>query len=70
MVVLQVLGTSAITWLRIGADLCEFSTISSSRVEEMSSGIEEMEAKLNAGECRIFAMHCENFVRIVKISQP
>ena len=21
-------------------------------------------------ECRIFAMHCENFARIAKISQP
>ena len=48
--------------------------ISSSRNEEMSSGIDEIEAELdaggNAGVCRIFAMHCENFARIAKISQP
>ena len=46
-------------WLRIGADLCEFSAISSSRDEEMSSGTEEMEAELMQEaiqECRIFAM--------------
>ena len=40
----------------------------------MSSGIEEMEAELNTGgmqECAgFFAMHCENFARIAKISQP
>ena len=30
----------------------EFSAISSSRVEEMSTRIEEMEAELNAGGCR------------------
>ena len=46
--------------------------ISSSRNEEISSGIDEMEAEVNDGSngCRIFAMHCENFTRIAKISQP
>ena len=33
-------------WLRIGANLCEFSAISSSQDKEMSSGTEEMEAEL------------------------
>ena len=33
-------------WLRIGVDLCEFSVISSSQDEEMSSGTEEIEAEL------------------------
>ena len=38
--------------------------------------IEVMEVELDAGgnaggkSCRIFAMHCENFARIAKISQP
>ena len=48
--------------------------ISSSQNEEMSSGIDEMEAELdvggNAGITGFFAMHCENFARIAKISQP
>ena len=47
--------------------------ISSSQNEEMSSGTDEMKAELDAGGkqgCRIFAMHCENFARIEKISQP
>ena len=61
LVVLQVLGTTTIisSWLRIGADLCKFSAISSSRDEEMSSGTKEMEAELMQEaiqECRIFAM--------------
>ena len=57
----------------------EFSAISSSRVEEISSGIEEMEAELNTGGCRRvqdfcyalrkFRKDCENFARIAKISQ-
>ena len=33
-------------WLRIGAEFCEFSAISSSRDAEMSSGSEETEAEL------------------------
>ena len=55
MVVLQVLGTSAIIaglalyWCRFMPCSYEFSAISSSRDEEMSRGIEEMEAELNAG---------------------
>ena len=51
--------------------------ISSSQNEEMSSGTDEMKAEMDAGGnaggkqgCRIFAMHCENFARIEKISQP
>ena len=51
--------------------------ISSSQNEEMSSGTKEMEAEVDAGGnvegkagCRNFAMHCENFARIAKISQP
>ena len=40
----------------------------------MSRGIEEMEAELNVGgmqENEGFSLwHCENFVRIIKISQP
>ena len=47
---------------------------SSSRDEEMIRGIEELEAELdaggNAGNIGFFAMHCENFTRIAKISQP
>ena len=55
MVVLQVLGASTIIsslasyWCRFMPCSYEFSAISSSRDEEMSSGIEEMEAELNAG---------------------
>ena len=55
MVVLQVLGTSAIIpslasfWCRFTPCSYEFSMISSSRDEEMSSGIEEMETELDAG---------------------
>ena len=55
LVVLQVLGASAIIsslasyWCRFMPCSYEFSAISSSRDEEMSSGIEEMEAELNAG---------------------
>ena len=55
MVVLQVLGASAIIsslasyWCRFMPFSYEFSAISSSRDEEMSSGIEEMEAELDAG---------------------
>ena len=77
MVVLQVLGASSII-SSLGSNWClfmpcsyEFSAISSSRVEEMSSGIEEMEAKLNVGGCRRvqdfhyalrkFRKDCENF---------
>ena len=66
-------------WFRIGAEFCEFSAISSSRDEEMSSGSEETEAELmqeRMEECRIFAMalrkfrkDCENFATIEKISQ-
>ena len=41
--------------------------------EETSSGNDELEAELDAEAMeevsRIFAMHCENFARIVKISQ-
>ena len=80
MVVLQVLGASAIIsslasyWCRFMPCSYEFSMISSSRDEEMSSGIEEMEAELNAGGMQESAgfllWHCENFTRIVKISQP
>ena len=68
------------SWLRIGAEFCEFSAISSCRDEEMSSGSEETEAELmqeGMEECRIFAMalqkfrkDCENFATIGKISQP
>ena len=39
----------------------------------MSSGIEEMEAELNAGGMHSVGFslwHCENFAKIVKISQP
>ena len=41
--------------------------------EAMQEGMQECRnAGRNAGmqECRIFAMHCENFARIAKISQP
>ena len=54
LVVLQVLGASAIIsslasyWCRFMPCSYEFSAISSSRDEEISSGIEEMEAELNA----------------------
>ena len=44
--------------------------ISSTQNEEMSSGNDEMEAELDAGGNMIFAMHCKNFARIAKISQP
>ena len=48
--------------------------ISSPQNEEMSSGNDELEAKLDAEAkqeaSRIFAMHCKNFARIAKISQP
>ena len=48
--------------------------ISSPQNEEMSSGNDELEAELEAEAMqeasRIFAMHCENFARIAKISQP
>ena len=51
--------------------------ISSAQNEEMSSGNDEMVAELDAEAMqrpleanRIFAMHCKNFVRIAKISQP
>ena len=51
--------------------------ISSPQNEEMSSGGDELEAELDAEAMqeeqeasRIFAMHCENFARIAKISQP
>ena len=44
----------------------EFSAISSSRVEEISSGIEEMEAELNTGGMQ----ECAGFLLcIAKISQ-
>ena len=85
MVVLQVLGASAIisslasNWCRFMPCSYEFSAISSSRVEEMSSGIEEMEAELNAGGCmrvqdflyalRKFRKDFENFATVAKISQ-
>ena len=36
----------------------------------MSRGMEEKEAMQEAGGSRIFTMHCENFARIAKISQP
>ena len=45
----------------------EFSVISSTRNEEMSSGIDEMEAELDAEASRIFSMHCENFATPAKI---
>ena len=52
----------------------ELSVISSPQNEEMSSGNDELEAGLDAEAKqeanRIFAMHCENFARIAKISQP
>ena len=52
----------------------EFSVISLTQNEEMSSGNDEMEAELDVEAMqeasRIFAMHCENFARIAKISQP
>ena len=48
--------------------------ISSTQNEEMSSGNDEMEAELDAEAKKeanqIFSMHCENFARIAKISQP
>ena len=51
--------------------------ISSTQNEEMSSGNDEKEAELDAEAKQeaaegswIFAMHCENFARIGKISQP
>ena len=51
----------------------EFSRISSTQNEEMSSGNDEMEAELGAEAMQeanmIFAMHCENFATIAKISQ-
>ena len=55
--------------------MLEFSVISSTQNEEMSSGNDEMEAELDAEAMQqeanmIFAMHCENFTRIAKISQP
>ena len=52
----------------------EFSVISSTQNEEMSSGNDEMEAELDEEETHeanmIFSMHCENFARIAKIWQP
>ena len=48
--------------------------ISSTKNKEMASGNDEMEAELDAEAMQeanmIFAMHCENFARIAKISQP
>ena len=48
--------------------------ISSTQNEEMSSGNDEKEAELDAEAKQeaswIFTMHCENFTRIAKISQP
>ena len=85
LVVFQILGASAIisslasNWCRFMTCSYEFSAISSSRVEEMSSGIEEMEAELNAGGCRRvqdfhyalrkFRKDCENFATKAKILQ-
>ena len=55
----------------------EFKVISSTQNEEMTNGNDEMEAEVDAKaiqeaveEKMIFAMHCENFARIAKISQP
>ena len=50
----------------------EFSAISSSRDEEMSSGTEEMEAELMHEAMQgvqDFRKDCENFATIAKISQ-
>ena len=49
--------------------------ISSTQNEEMSNGNDEVEAEMDeeaipAEANMIFAMHCENFARIAKISQP
>ena len=48
--------------------------IPSPQSEEMSSRNDELEAELDSEAkqkaSRIFAMHCENFSRIAKISQP
>ena len=51
--------------------------ISSTQNEEMSSGNDEKETELDAEAKQevaeaswIFVMHCENFARISKISQP
>ena len=56
--------------------MLEFSTISSSRVEEMLRGIDELEVELDAGgkhdfryALRKFRKDCENFATIAKISQ-
>ena len=71
------------SWLHIGAECCEFSVISSSRNEEISSGIDEMEAEVDAGSnaegkaglqdflyaLQKFRKDCENFATIAKISQ-
>ena len=72
MVVLQVLGASALIsslssyWYRFMPCSYEFSTISSRRDEEMSSGVEEMEAELNAGRMKESARFS---LCITKISQ-
>ena len=48
--------------------------ISSTKNEEMSSGNDEKEMQRQSRRQQegnqIFAMHCENFARIAKISQP
>ena len=43
------------------------------KIEEMSSGVDEKETQRQSRQQRqnqIFAMHCKNFARIAKISQP
>ena len=48
--------------------------ISSTKNEDMSSGNDEKEMQRQSRRQQdanhIFAMHCENFARIAKISQP
>ena len=48
--------------------------ISSTKNEDMSSGIDEKEMQWKSRRQQeanqIFSMHCENFARIAKISQP
>ena len=84
LVILQVLRASVIisSLVLYGAECLEFSVISSSRNEEMSSGTEEMEAEVDAGgnvegkaglqdfryALRKFRNHSENFAILAKIS--
>ena len=78
LVVLQVLGTSAIVsslasyWCLLMPSSHEFSAISSSRDEEMSIGTEEMEVELMQeamqGSAGFSLWHSKNFARIAKVT--